>query len=305
MKNIYTDLAKEAVELHDGQQIEGVRTREYRLSQHICVSRVEVLDRAGAQALQKEKGTYLTIECALLHTGTVEIKKALVEALRDELAGMLPKSPCVLVVGLGNRNITPDSLGPRVCEKLFVTRHIREYLPELITNSDTGVCALAPGVLGMTGIETQEIIRGVVERVHPDLVIAVDALAARSVSRIATSIQLADAGIAPGAGIGNRRQALNQQELGVPVLALGVPRVVFASTIAYELTEHAVLASDLPKRSKERLFDTMQEMEGNDLIVTPKEIDTMIETVSEVLAESLNLALHPKMTPQEIHALMS
>jgi spore protease len=206
----------------------------------------------------------------------------------------------VMVVGLGNRAVTPDSLGPKVVEKTLVTRHLHEYLPEQVDERMRPVCAFAPGVLGITGMETGEMVRGVLEKIKPRLVVAIDALASRSTGRISTTFQLADTGIHPGSGIGNRRMRLDEETLGVPVVALGVPLVVHASTLSRDavslLLSHTRAAeSDEDSEEEDRLLSLMDELVSEKigpLIVTPKEIDAIVSDCSSLVARAVNLALH-------------
>ena len=214
MRAKWTDLAVEAA---------GGELREGGLSRTV----VKVEDEASARRLGRPMGTYVTLACEQALTVSLETRRALAAELAKTLRGMLPEGmKTALVVGLGNRSVTPDSLGPRTAERVLVTRHIGDSLPWGAEMNS--VCAAAPGVLGVTGMETAEILRGMVAHVKPDAVIAVDALAARSSKRIASTIQIADTGITPGSGVGNHRKALDRETLGVPVVAVGVPLVVYA-----------------------------------------------------------------------------
>ena len=199
----------------------------------------------------------------------------------------------VLVVGLGNRSITPDSLGPRVAERIYVTRHINEYMPDALPRPVRSVCSVAPGVLGVTGVETMEIDRGVAEHIKPDLIIAIDALASRRAARISTTIQLTDTGISPGSGVGNTRKGLTSQAFGVPVIAIGVPMVVHAATISQEVISLIADKTGL-HGDEEKLRGLAAEVISESLgplVVTPKDIDTIAEDMSRVIADAINLAL--------------
>jgi len=231
--------------------------------------------------------------------------------LTEQLAKLLDLGPddSALVVGLGNWNATPDALGPRVTSKLLVTRHLHDYVPADVAGGLRKVAAISPGVLGITGIETAEIILGIVEKIKPGVVICVDALAARSVERIGTTVQIADTGINPGSGIGNQRKGLNRDTLGVPVIAMGVPTVVHAATIAHDTME--ALASSLQgKKPFFQLFNSPQERREmvnqvlnpsvGELVVTPKEIDDLIEDMAKVIAGSLNAVLHTSIQSQDL-----
>jgi spore protease len=225
MRNIRTDLALEANEVF-GADAQGVSV-EREEKEGSAITRITIESEAGAKALDKAVGKYVTIESPALKSTDKTVYETACRLLSEELRAMagLSKRETVLVVGLGNANVTPDALGPKTVSKLMVTRHLHEYMPEQLGENIRPVCALAPGVLGLTGVETGEIVRGVAEKVRPDLILAVDALAARSLDRVSTTLQLCDAGISPGSGVGNKRRALNAETLGVPVIAVGVPIV--------------------------------------------------------------------------------
>jgi len=269
------------------------------------ISRVKVQNERGAEAVGKPPGTYITIECPELREGDPNLRHIVSQTVAAELQQLLPRKKdavrTTLVVGLGNWNVTPDALGPKVVQELLVTRHLLNYSPEAAAEGIQSVCAIAPGVLGITGMETGEIIDGVVEKVKPDLVIAVDALASRSVERVGTTIQMADTGINPGSGVGNKRKALSQETLGVPVIAIGVPTVVYASTIAQDTLEavsNTLGAHELTKldeAERNALINNVLAPHLGGLVVTPKEIDSIIEDMAKVIAGSLNVALHPEL----------
>lgn len=294
--NIHTDLAMEARESNSA--LNGV-SEERTDNEHYSVSRIKIDTDEAASALQKSKGLYITIEAPDLVLRESELIKAVTEALSAELTGLIDKggaSGTVLVVGLGNRAVTPDALGPKTAEKILVTRHIKQYMPEAIPNGVRSVCAVSPGVLGVTGIETMEVIQGIVERSKPSLIIAIDSLSSRRTERIASTIQLCDAGIQPGAGVGNIRSGLDEASLGIPVIAVGVPLVVYASTISRDTI--GLIASELgllgnEEKIKELAAKAISEKTG-ELIVTPKEIDSLIECTSTILADGINMCLFGK-----------
>ena len=281
------------------------------------VSRVVVEDEQGAEAMGKPPGTYITIESCHMSDGGPSTRHALSEALATELKVLLDRHTrpvrTTLIVGLGNWNVTPDALGPRVIQEMLVTRHLLEVSPEMAAEGVQSVCAVAPGVLGITGIETGEIIQGIVNNVKPDLVIAIDALASRSLERVGTTIQIADTGINPGSGVGNKRKALSIDTLGVPVIAIGCPTVVYASTIAQDTVDAvmASLAARFQKQNLEGFYHSLDEQERRDLVngvlsphlgnlvVTPKEVDAIIEDMAKVIAGGLNVALHPTLDLEE------
>ena len=208
----------------------------------------------------------------------------------------LVKKDTVLVVGLGNDDVTPDALGPRVIENLQITRHLIEYAPQYIKEGTRAVSAIIPGVLGTTGIETSEIVKGIVDRVNPNLVIVIDALASKNMDRISKTIQIADTGIIPGSGVGNSRFAITKETLGVPVIVIGVPTVVGVPTIVDEAINY-VIDKHTDETQKEELKKTnyMKEILENkkfDFMVTPKDIDDIINNLSTLIADSINMALN-------------
>lgn len=282
-----TDLAIEAARSMEHIP-NGIRVEERDLNDSVRMERVIVVDEAGERAIGKPRGTYITLHAHEMTEGAQDVQEDCARALAHELEQLLPqrhhtdRAP-VLVVGLGNRSITPDSLGPRTVDKLLVTRHLYSLLPDQVDARAGCVAAIAPGVLGETGMESGEVIAALVEKIQPCAVIAIDALAALSTTRLTRTIQLADTGIAPGAGIGNRRPRLDRALLGVPVLAVGIPMVVHALS----------LVSDVLEQSGHRNFDEqrMQQACGN-LIVTPKDIDQIAARCAKVLATGLNMALH-------------
>ncbi|MBL0388391.1 GPR endopeptidase [Tumebacillus sp. ITR2] len=309
--SVSTDLALEAHQIFSpdhGGTIPGVNLSEEE-DEGIKITRMSILDDVGGKIMGKMPGNYLTLEIPGLRYKDPQLQRRVSETLAAEFRKFanLTAESTVLVIGLGNRKVTPDSLGPLVCDNLFVTRHLYEHMPDLVAGGGyRPVAAVAPGVLGITGIETSEIVHGIVKKVKPDLVIAVDALAARSMERVNTTIQIADVGISPGAGVGNKRKGLNKKSLGVPVIAVGVPTVVDAVTITSDAMDLIVnrLEQDVPGNGMTKLFANFDEREkkqlifellqpiGQNLMVTPKEIDTFVEDIANVLANGLNVALH-------------
>ena len=229
MYNFRTDLALERRDLYNKahnveNDIDGIETEEEQIDNNIKVSRVKVTNQSGEQAIGKPVGTYITIDFKNLKIATDdEIQKASEEVtkeLKQLLDNHINSKDSILVVGLGNIYVTPDALGPKVINEIDITRHLLEYMPEALDKDTREISAVSPGVLGTTGIETLEILKGIVDNVKPKLVIVIDALASRSIERISSSIQLADTGIVPGAGVGNTRKELTQSTLGVPVIAM-------------------------------------------------------------------------------------
>ena len=291
--SIRTDLAMEARELHPS--LSGV-TEEKEELEGVSVSRIALTQDEAAKRLGKRKGRYITLDAPELVARPLDLFERVSRTLADELSRLISGiGACenVLVVGLGNRAITPDSLGPRVVESVYVTRHIKQYMPEALPGPVRAVSAVAPGVLGVTGVETMELVRGVVEHCKPDLVIAVDSLASRRAARISTTVQLTDTGISPGAGVGNNRTGIDRETLGVPVIAIGVPLVVFATTISQDtislIADETGLHND-EERLKELAAKVIAEHIG-ELIVTPKEIDSIVADMTRIVADGINMAL--------------
>lgn len=311
---VVTDMAIEARDIVRGEaheEVPGVRV-EKDGDQQIEITRVEIFNSQGAHLMGKPEGHYITLDVPGFKDRDAGVRAALVDVLSDQLKTLIPDNlaKSVLVVGLGNWNATPDALGPRVVERLLVTRHLSELVPEDVRERMRPVAAVAPGVLGTTGIETLDMIKGIVAQAHPDLVIAVDALAARSLDRLLGSVQIADTGIHPGSGVGNKRQGLSHESVGVPVTAIGVCTVVQAMSIAQEATHMLVqqLADDakfykiLQEMGEPSQNALMEEVLGDrlgGLMVTPKEIDLLINDMADVLAEALNRALQPRLDRSE------
>ena len=299
LRTKWTDLAMEA---EAGAQARCMRGG---------IERTEVVigDEQASRELMRPMGRYVTLSCPQTMTIEMKTRQALSRALGEEIRRMLPeKAKTVLVTGLGNRSVTPDALGPRTAERVLVTRHMDGCLPQDMSERMKSVCAAAPGVLGVTGLETAEVLRGMVEHVRPDAVIAVDALAARSSQRICSTIQIADTGITPGSGVGNHRKALTKETLGVPVIAVGVPMVVYASTIACDAMGYLSEAGGAAQADEEKLAACVERVVSErlgDLIVTPREVDALVERMAGIVAEGINLALHPALTMEEIAQLMA
>ena len=235
MINFRTDLALERRDIFKkanniSNEVDGLETQEESFTDDIKISRVKVLNDNGEQAIGKRKGTYITIDIKNLKiAGEDEIQKAseaVTKELKNLIGALVGPQEDILVVGLGNLYVTPDALGPKVVNEIDITRHLLNYMPDVLDKDTRPVSAIAPGVLGTTGIETLEVIKGIVENIHPKLIIVIDALASRSIERISSTVQLADTGIVPGAGVGNERKELTKETLGVPVIAIGIPTVV-------------------------------------------------------------------------------
>ena len=312
MYNFRTDLALERRDLYNKahnieKDIDGIETDEEKLNDKIIVSRVKVTNEKGEEAIGKPQGNYITIDIKNLKIAHEHEIQEASEAVTKELKALLEKhiglQEPILVVGLGNIYVTPDALGPKVINEIDITRHLLEYMPEALDENTREVSAVSPGVLGTTGIETLEILKGIVDNVKPKLVIVIDALASRSIERISSSIQLADTGIVPGAGVGNARKELTEKTLGIPVIAMGIPTVVEAATIAADsltlliqkVQEQAQSNDFLNQLQEEDKYELIKEVlapEEYNFIVTPKEIDGLIEKMKDVVARGINFAIN-------------
>ena len=301
---IRTDLALESQDYARAPQ--GVTSRTFRRGD-IEEIHVSVETDEAASALEKAKGTYITLCHAALPHASAKERAALSRTLADALRNLLPPFGDLLVVGLGNRRITADALGSRVLESLLITRHMKDVTEASLQGRLRGVCAVAPGVLGVTGMETAEVVKGIVDRVRPAAVIAIDALAARESSRICTTIQVTDTGIRPGSGVGNHRAGLTRETLGVPVIAIGVPMVVYAAVIARDALTFLLSDMGLEQREHEQAVDTLihkvVEQGMGELVVTPREVDELVGQVAEIIADGLNMALQPRLSEEEIRVL--
>lgn len=311
---VRTDLALEARDTAsgvNGSAIPGVHS-EMSEDQGIKVTQIHIQTQQGAAALGKVPGRYITLEVPELRNQDTELQDRVATRFAQEFERFLAdigisKMAKVLVIGLGNWNVTPDALGPLVVENLLVTRHYFELMPDQVSPGYRPVSAVAPGVLGITGIESSEIVQGIVEKSKPDLLIAIDALASRALERVNTTIQIADTGIHPGSGIGNKRKGLTKEILGIPVIAIGVPTVVYASTIVNNCID--LMKTHFNQNTAQTgqilgMLDTMEENQrlslvkevleplGHDLLVTPKEVDEFIEDIANIIASGLNAALH-------------
>lgn len=289
-----TDLALEARELwqegaKETTQLPGVKAREGE-REGFQVTTVDILDRAGERALGKPRGRYVTLELEGLARREEDAfgrgARALAAELRELLKGV-PEDGLVLLAGLGNRAITPDAVGPLVHSHTLVTRHLVEQVPEHFGHLRP-VASLAAEVLGNTGVESGEMVGAVCKAIRPACVVAVDALASRSLKRLCRTVQLTDTGITPGSGVGNHRVPLNRDSLGVPVLAVGVPTVVDGATLAADLTG----AEELPEL-------------GGDLFVTPRDIDSQVADLGKLIGYGLSLALQPSLTLEDLELLLS
>lgn len=305
------DLALEAKDLirgATGQEIPGV-IEEKQTFQYGTVTIIKITDAKAAAIMGKPEGTYITIESPDLRFKSSDVQKSVGDILAQHLRNLLKISDqaTVLIIGLGNWQATPDALGPTVVKYTLITRHLHQHLPQMVQNYRP-VCAFAPGVLGITGIESAEIIQGIVEKVRPGVIIAIDSLAATNISRLGTTIQIGDTGIAPGSGVNNKRMGINFQTMGVPVIAIGIPTVVNATIIAHMAldTYNRVTGNRTPLNSihiNNLLQELFRPFEGT-LIVTPREIDDLITNAGRAINRGITLALHPRVPTEELEAIL-
>lgn len=296
--NFHTDLALEDKERFESDNVEisGVSVEEvYHEESDLQVTTVKILTENGAKVMRKPVGTYITIEAPNMTVLDEEYQSEIAEELARYLEQVLKlekKDYTVLVVGLGNREVTPDSLGPHVIEELHVTRHIIREYGKYAMDDDAAhmVSAIAPGVMAQTGMETSEVVKGIVEEIKPDFVIAIDALAARNTKRLNRTIQIADTGINPGSGVGNHRMGITQETLGIPVIAIGVPTVVDAATIVRDTIEN--FADSVEPSEKHEAINQLIAPHLYGMFVTPKDIDETILRLAGLISDALNILFH-------------
>lgn len=313
--NFRTDMADERADIykkvHNLSEIDGIKV-ESKIVDKIKVVTVDVLNENGKKAINKEIGKYITIEITNLQYINENEKQSIIQILAEQIKIIMGEGiKSIMVVGLGNANVTPDSLGPKVISYVNVTRQLIKYAKDLVEPNAREISAISPGVLGTTGIETEEILESIVNKTKPDMLIVIDSLASGSVSRVGNTIQMGNTGIVPGAGVANKRAAIDKNSLGIPVIAIGVPTVVDMATITNEaidkLTQNVKEESfnytnnTIDNEKLEMLFnlfysDNRYQMISNVLhtenyIVTPKEIDDIIKKISEIIASGLNVVL--------------
>ena len=311
MISIRTDLALEATEICEEQStaLDGVVVDTKEL-EDCTVTTVEIINETGSKIMNKEIGKYITLESDLMKFDDDDSREKVINYLKDELIDIFgtDQSKRTLVIGLGNWNITSDALGPRAVSKTLVTRHIFKNYNKDYDDDFSEVAALSPGVMGITGIETVEIVKSIVDKIKPDRVVAIDALASRKMDRVNATIQISTGGIAPGGGVGNKRKALDKSYLGVDVFAIGLPTVVDAATLTIdvlvlsidnlmEVSEESsgfyTMLKKLKEEEKYQLIKDSLDPYDKNLIVTPKDIDETIENLAIIISEGLNRSLHP------------
>ena len=292
-----TDLALEARELRAGaSDLPGVSSEEGR-AEAFPLTTVRVTSQAGARALGKPQGTYHTLDLTGLGRREQKAFPRAVKALAGLLSPLIAgeRSDCVLVVGLGNRAMTPDAVGPKAADRTLVTRHLVTMAPSQF-GSFRPVAVLAAGVLGTTGVESGEIVKAVADQIRPKAIVAVDALAARRLERLCTTVQVSDTGISPGSGVGNHRFSLDRESMGVPVIAVGVPTVVDGATLAAALLEEAGRDGFDPA--------ALAKGSGATLMVSPRDIDQRVEDMAKVIGYGVSLALQPELSLEDLEMLV-
>lgn len=324
MVNVRTDLACEANELYkelNNKEPDGIKVEE-KIEDDTKITIVKVLDKYGAEKIGKPIGTYITLDIPeyTAYDGKLmdDVSKAFGKTLKKLIN--IDKNKTALVIGLGNIKVTPDSLGPKVIEKIMITRHLEDVMPDIYDNSIVKVSGISPGVLGITGIETVEIVKALVDKIKPDCVVCIDALAARKIERVNKTIQISDSGISPGAGVNNNRLKINEESLGCRVIAVGVPTVVHAATVANDTIDLVIdslinqcetgkefynMLKNINKDEKFMLIKEILDPFVGDLIVTPKEVDLMTDSLSKIIANGINIALQPYMTVEEINKFLN
>lgn len=282
-----TDLALEKREILGKKEPEGVESSEFSEG-GVSFTKIKIINKKGSEILGKPIGTYITAEIPQLMKNPINDEET-IEAIANQLRNLIPKNGAVLVAGLGNTDITPDAVGPKSVLMVLATRHIDKSLSEEIGLGELrSVAGFIPGVLGRTGLEAAESVKGIAASIEPSAVIVVDALAARRLSRLGTTVQISDTGIIPGSGVGNARKEITERSVGVPVISVGVPTVVDVGTLVNDLTG-----------SKSELSE-----ENRNMIITPREIDIVIERASELIGMAINKALQPDISVDEMMMLV-
>ncbi|MGR6836242.1 GPR endopeptidase [Syntrophomonas erecta] len=306
--NIYVDLAIEAQELIRGtadREVEGV-VEDVKELENIKINTITITNQMASQTMGKPVGTYVTIESPPLKINDPYVKEEIIQAMGESMnkltTGRLQAGDTVLLVGLGNWRATADSLGPKFIQYSPITRHYHQYAPQALVEGMRPTCGIAPGVLGITGLETFEVVKGIVNNINPAMLVVVDALAAQNVNRIGSTIQMSNTGIQPGAGVGNARHSLTEEDLGIPVIAIGCPTIVSAAIIADQAIRKFCLKTGA-------MYDEVKSMAtikdilsfyGGGLGVTPKEIDEIIENSARIIAMGVATSLFPGISQEQL-----
>ena len=294
MKQFRTDLVYETVVDRGSSAFNGISNKDISYS-GLKVNRIEIVNEEAANKIGRKAGKYATVFCPDLGDADGEALVNAVECISAQLKYLCPfENKTVLAAGLGNTGVTPDALGPLAVGNIIVSRHIKNNMAELFESLNLGeMAAIAPGVLGQTGVESADIIKAVAEKIKPDIIIVIDSLMAGKVSRLAKTVQLSDTGIVPGSGIGNHRFEISKETMGVPVISVGIPMVIDAKTLAYDLADNS-----------ERVNHALKPFDEN-LVVTPKFVDTIVEKAARALGYAINKAVHKDMSIEDMSALLA
>ncbi|MDR1467499.1 MAG: GPR endopeptidase [Oscillospiraceae bacterium] len=288
-----TDLALETKGSMEGE-IEGVEFEEKKLKK-LTITKINIKTPQAAKSIGKPMGKYVTVEVPILSDNSEDFEIN-VKVISDQMKKLIPSTGLVLVIGLGNSSITPDSLGPKTIKTVIATRHIEKEISKFFSSNLRSVAALAPGVLGQTGIEIVEILKSLARKIGPKCVIVVDALASEQAKRLGRAIQISDTGISPGSGVGNSRPLIDEKTIGVPIISVGIPMVVDAQSLAVDLM-------DLSSQEEIEQIQEKINPQGACMMVTPRDIDVLIERASNLLSSSINLALHPNFDFKDLKLL--
>lgn len=292
--NFRTDFADERLEICNEKDYanKGIKVENRKISDKLDICKVDVTNSDGEKLLGKKIGTYTTVNIKDLEIITKDEFEAVKKIFATEIGTFIKDARSLLIIGLGNSETTADSIGPKVVNNLKITRHILKYEPELLPKNTISTSAIAPGVLGTTGIETEEIVKSMVEIVKPDKTIVIDAMATSNTERLLKTIQISDTGIEPGAGVNNKRKEISKDTIGVPVIAIGVPTVVDAAVIVAQsfekLSEKFGEFEFLKGSSFEERYKLIKLSSDEDLVVMPKDIDSLVDNLKEIISFGIN-----------------
>lgn len=301
--NFRTDMADERVDeykkVNNLSAIDGIKVESFE-DELINTTIVDVLNQNGERAVSKKIGRYITLQVKELSYMEDDEKERVSNIISDKLKDMIGEDTrkSILVVGLGNEYVTPDALGPKVASNIETTRHLLNYARDLISDQTREVSSISPGVLGKTGIETSEMVAAISKKIRADMLIVIDSLASQSIDRVGNTIQISNTGITPGAGVRNKREGINEETLGIPVIAIGVPTVVDMATITNDALEKVLkidknsIGLNVDNISTEARYDVISKiLDAQNYIVTPKEVDELIETMAHIITEGINLSI--------------
>lgn len=303
MKNIATDLAVESKEfISKKSDIDGIKSEEFEDNGY-KITKIHINTKEAAKKLSKDIGTYITID--LKDINKISSIKDITEVIKKQLLTLFPDKifKNVIIAGLGNKDLPPDALGPLTTDNTLITRHLKDVLPDYFKNNILNtVSCITPGVLGKTGIETVESIKAMAEKIHPDLIIVIDALASRGIQRLVNTIQMSNTGLCPGGGIGNKRKEISENTVGAEILSIGVPTVVDVASLSYDILS-MLNDSEIDIHHK-KITDTLIKNNDN-FLVSVNDIDKIVEKLSKILGFSINQFLHPKLSFEEMESFIS